>query len=42
MVEHLITTGGRTYRVVLEDDESEDVAAFLAWLVESRGSRWRP
>ena len=34
MNEHLITTGGRTYRVPAGD---EDLDAYLAWLVESRG-----
>lgn len=33
-MEHVISTGGRTYRVPAGD---EDVDAFLAWLVESRG-----
>ena len=33
-MEHVISTGGRTYRVPAGDD---DVDAFLAWLVESRG-----
>lgn len=35
-MEHLITTGGVTYRVTSGD---EDMDAVLAWLVESRGER---
>lgn len=34
MDEHLITTGGRTYRVPAGD---EDLDAYLAWLVSDRG-----
>ncbi len=37
MGEHLITTGGRTYRVTAGEDDTADVDAIVAWLCESYG-----
>ncbi|SPX88467.1 hypothetical protein [Mycobacterium xenopi] len=36
-MEHVISTGGRTYRVSAGDDDTADVDAIVAWLCETYG-----
>jgi hypothetical protein len=37
VAEHLITTGGRTFRVSTTGEDSDDIDAYLIWLCENRG-----
>lgn len=37
MAEHLITTGGQTYRVSVGGDDGADIDGIIAWLCESHG-----